>query len=549
MRIGGKKDLEFKDVITHIENDLGKTEWVTVFEFFEGTYASIDRGSFFSALIPTTQKDKILEKADWDFLIGSGRPGFITHFKDGKENSIYYRYSDDRGIEPLVHWRSGRGKNVPSIDISEEFRHYYNLVDFSRDGKKIFVYTNDDGDEEDVIAITGNKVDIKLKFLKEFLAVKKMSLVIFFEFMRFLPEVLEKDGTPHVNIVKKQDSYTYSLYTRNISLVDSRCQGWLLGKKVVSAGKSSDHPLWESRVDGRYQEFIIGVDEDGAAIYANCDTEHQNDPGFLTPVFFKREVLKKYYDLPDMYSVEDGYLRHEHFWGLRMMNNHEDHVVVWLGDLRSLPPKEQGHWKGFNLTPSDRKIANADFTRNINGKFCDPDHPELFFKHRLAEFQEAWEKAFGWNLFMPLDKQDEHHLRSLHVPVTNEQKEFDEQVGSISKLLIDSLNTEELRKGVQSKKEKPGSIDWLEAFLAARSFSAPKMIEFLRKLQGLRSSGIAHRKGGSYKKHKEYFDLDKKQFSEAFTNIIVNCIWILNTLGRMLPNQKDQDEETTGKRD
>ena len=42
------KDLTFVDFIKIIEGDLGKTEWVTVFEFLDSK-DDIDRGTYFSA--------------------------------------------------------------------------------------------------------------------------------------------------------------------------------------------------------------------------------------------------------------------------------------------------------------------------------------------------------------------------------------------------------------------------------------------------------------------------------------------------------------------
>ena len=245
-------------------------------------------------------------------------------------------------------------------------------------------------------------------------------------------------------------------------------------------------------------------------------------------------MLKKYYESPGIFSVEDGYLRREGFWELRMMNNHRDHIVVWLGDLKSLPYKEQAHWRAFNLTPSDRKISHTDFTRNIEGNFSDPEHPELYFKYKFHLFQEAWHKKFGWHLFRPLSDEDNHHMKSLHVPTTNDQKEFDDQVASIAKILIDSLNGKDLTKGITIKKQNLGNIDKLEAFLNSQRLYVPQMITFLRNLQSLRSTGVAHRKGSNYEKVKKFFDIGKKDLSLIFEDILIKCVYILNTLENRL---------------
>lgn len=532
------KDLTFIDFIKTIEGDLGKTEWITVFEFLDSK-SDIDRGTYFSALIANSKVKDVLERYDWELRIDGGRPGFITHYTNGKPITEYYRFSDE-GIEPLVYWRSFSGKSESRLELSEEFRLYFNLFEKIVDAdKKVFTYTNDDGDEDEVAKISKNKVEIKLKFIKEFLSAKQMHLAIYFEAMRFQDKTIEELGLQKVDDLKKGDNYTFSVCIRNLDLGDKKSQGWVLGKKLIAGLKDFNPSIWERKADEKFEEFIIGVDENGKEITCSCNTDYQSSPGFLTPVFFNREVLKKYYDNPDKYSVEDGYVKRESFWGLRAMLNHREHAVIWLGDLKALPHKEQAHWKAFNLTPSTRKISHTDFTRNIEGNFADSEHPELYFKYKFELFQEAWHKQFGWYLFKPLSTGDTHHMKSLHVPTTNGQKEFDDQVASVTKIMIDSLNEKELEKGLTISKENPRGIDKFEAFSVAKGFSAPKMIEFFRNLQSLRSASVAHRKGDNYEKVKKFFGIDDKELWIVFEDILIKCIWTLNTLeNRFLPKEK-----------
>jgi len=386
------------------------------------------------------------------------------------------------------------------------------------DEKKVFIYTNDDGDEDEVLFVETNKVLVKLKYIKEYLAAKQSHLAIYFQLMRFSEQTLEELGQKGVDEVKKGVDYIYSLRIRDLDLGlanNIKSQGWLLGKKLIAGQKDFNPTFWESKKDEKFEEFIIGVDNEGKEITCSCNTDYQSKQGFLTPVFFKREVLKKYYDNPDRYTVGDGYVRREGFWSLRVMNNHRDHVVVWLGDLKFLPYKEQTHWKAFNITPSDREISYADFTRNIEVNFADPEHPELYFKYKFELFQKAWHEKFGWYLFQPLSEEDAHYMKSLHVPTTNEQKEFEDQVFSITKILINSLNSEKLSIRPAINKENPGKIDKLDAFLKSHGLNLPEMISFLRNLQSLRSTGVAHLKGGNYQKVKKFFDIDKKGFTHS----------------------------------
>ena len=60
---------------------------------------------------------------------------------------------------------------------------------------------------------------------------------------------------------------------------------------------------------------------------------------------------------------------------------------------------------------------------------------------------------------MPLSVSDRHFFTSIRSLLTNEQSEFDSQILALAKIVIDSLNTEELRKATediplnQAKKE------------------------------------------------------------------------------------------------
>lgn len=136
-------------------------------------------------------------------------------------------------------------------------------------------------------------------------------------------------------------------------------------------------------------------------------------------------------------------------------------------------------------------------------------------------------------MFNPLSKNDskndEYHFKTLRIPLTDEQNEFDEQVLSLTKLLIDSLNEKEFAIGSDSKKGSKG-IDKLENFLRSKGVIFEGMIEFLRDLQSLRSSGVAHLKGKKYSKIKKTFGIDQKSLPQVFNDILIKAIWTLNSL-------------------
>jgi len=526
-------DLKFTDWLKKIEGSLGKDEWITIYYSSRNDF---EWATFYCALIANEKVKKSLSHPSWDLHIGNGFPGFVFHFQDGKEIGEYYRFSDS-GIEPLVFSRNFHGIKEGYKEISEEFRHYFNLFEDRKNNK--FIAIDDDGNEEDVIVMDDNKIQIKLKYLKEFLVVKKMHLAIFFDFSRFSTKSLEELQFKEAHDNVKEDNFVYSIGVRNFgfsSRDDIKSQGWLMGKKLISGLKNFGPKILDKE---EYEDFIIGVDEDGKEILNTCNPEelanyfgkNPGAPHFLTPVFFRREVLSDYYSNPEKYSVEDGYLRCGGLWGLRMDNNHPKYVVVFLGDLgQSLGSKEQKRWQRFNITPQGGGISRTAWERGFEAKFTDPEKSDLYFKQKFQSFQEEWNKKFGWQLFKSLRKEDEHHFKTLRVPLTNEQKEFDEQVGSVTKIFIDSLNEEELEKGIVITKENAKGIDKLEAFLNSKNVRFKGMIEFFRNLQTLRSTGVAHRKSKNFKKISKKFSTGEKELSGVFDDILIKAIWTLNSL-------------------
>lgn len=525
------KDLTFSHFLAQFDQ-LGKGEWITV---YASRGDALEEPLFYSALIREDMVAGSLAEPSWDLHIGDGRPGFCLHYVEGKQIASYYRYSDD-GVEPLVLSRTFGGVRGGYLEVAEEFRLYFNLYEDRQNNRLILI--DDDGDEE-VVLLFDTEIKVKTRLIKEFLAAKKMRLALFFDESHFSEKGLAELGIEEYREIRKGEDFVFTIgagHWSGISGDGYKSCGTLMGKKLIAAD-AEFKPALSPREGKQFVDFIIGVNEDGKPIIHTCDDErlanyfgkNTGSPHYLTLVFFKRDVLTKYYSQPAKYSVEDGFLRCTSLWGMRMDNNHPDYVMVFLGDLgRDLSYKEQLHWRSFNIASG--KMSRSAFERGFLGKFADPENAALFLKQRFTTFQEKWEKKFGWKLFRPLSEGDDYHFKVLRIPLTNEQKEFDEQVMTLAKLFIDSLNEAELAKGLTFEKESPKGLDKLEAFLAAGGMEFPQMNEFLRKLQALRSTAAAHRKGEKYEKIKEYFSIGEKDLSRVLEDILIKLISTLNTL-------------------
>jgi hypothetical protein len=216
-------------------------------------------------------------------------------------------------------------------------------------------------------------------------------------------------------------------------------------------------------------------------------------------------------------------------WRLEIDNNHLNKVIVILGDLcKCLSLKEQKYWRSYNIPP-DGHISKTAFLRWKEVQFVDPEISDLLFKNRFSHFQEDWLNKFGWSLFKDLKNEDSHYLKTLRIPLIEDQKEFDEQVLSLVKVLIDSINEKEIGKEIE-KIEKEQGISKLDRYLRKKEFrECDKVIEFLRNLQDLKD-GVSHRKGTKYKRGATYFKLETNGFVGTFDAILKQGILLLGDL-------------------
>ena len=175
----------------------------------------------------------------------------------------------------------------------------------------------------------------------------------------------------------------------------------------------------------------------------------------------------------------------------------------------------------MGIDTDKRRLSQVNISQKMQ---CDMK-PEHIFRQLYNELHEASHAQLGWQWLLPLCTADVHYLQSLKIPLTDEQQDFDSLVLSLTKILIDSLNEKSLRKLIPFEKQKAfkdkRGIALLEAALHLNDLEGSDIhIDFLRKLQKLRSSGSAHRKRQNYRKIAEHFDIENQSLRDVFTNIL-----------------------------
>ena len=532
----------------------------------ETVYRS-DRGGHFHrgiycALIPSDQIERALSKSSWDLSHGSGVPGTAEKLVLGEWKPVYLRYGEDSGVEPLVIDREFHGIRDDYKEISEEFRLFHNLYHDRRSDE--YLKIDDAGNEAIVAVVKPGLIQIRLKEIRQFLAVKEMHLSIQFDCVEHSAHRLEELEIEKGGVEQRDGLMFWRLYFDDfLGFGNHKAFSRLWGKRLIEPLPKSKSGFWgfAEKPEEKHIEFIIDVDENGEEVAYTCNPDalanffgtNPDAPNFLTPVHFRKQVLDKYFQQPSKYSVGDSLVCCGDLWALDIDNHHEDRVCVWLGRLgEGLPFQEQLHWRSSNIPP-EGGMSEIYLRRQLMVQAMESDQPDLLFKEQYDELQKVCRKHLGWPLLQPLHTDDRHHIESLRIPSTDEQREFDELVLSLAKILIDSLHVKRLNSLLSEEQKEgvgEGSIALLEAVLASRNVEgAAGHIAFLRNLQSLRSSSSAHRKGSRYKKIAKQFDIEGQNLHDVFAGILWQALDFLNFLillvrgGRVKHAEQNRSEE------
>uniref|UniRef100_UPI0040269771 hypothetical protein n=1 Tax=Gemmiger formicilis TaxID=745368 RepID=UPI0040269771 len=514
-----------------IENDWDKGIFVPVYGGRKDDKWDI---FFQSYLVPADRTEEQLKTDTYD-AYGLLRPGVTVYGAWDSGEAAYYKWGNNESIEPLVIKRDYNDLARDNIEIVEEFRFLFNLY-YNSQSKE---YVDLENDTSVVKISDDNLVSIHKRYLKSYLAIKNMALIIH----------IDSRCTDIVEDIFPTDSFDYRnddntvFYTVNIGRGHNGIQeenfSVLFGKKVLFGCKLKDCNIWPYNEKKQYIEFIVGVDDNGRELHYTCDPSKLSNyfganpdaPHYLTPIFFDSAVLSKYYSNPEKYKVDDGIIRCGTLWSLYIDNQNTGYVSAYLGDLgRNLPSEQEQHyWRGFNKA-LDAKLSATKFKRDFMALPASSQSQDFVFKNTYVKTNRQFAEKAGWPLFLELDEQDRYNFEGLRIPINNSIVEMDMLVLSLGKVLLDSLNEKEIVSHLTGTYEKlVGSISKLEVWFQEKQLTGYQdHIKFLRNLQELRSSGTGHRKGKSYQKISKVFDIQKENYTETFSNILESATLFLN---------------------
>ncbi len=525
-----------KDKLNLIESSFTDEGWLTIYESAKSGIE--DQSLVYCCLVDS--KRIITYRKDNDWVIQYGSEGKPTIWGDGG-----YQTNADEGIEPFLFAKSFNYSDGHEsyIDITEEFVLYFKLYERAENKQyRNYYFIDELGEMIEVIKVEPSKIKIRLKYLKEYISIRKIYFSICFDFMRLSKQSLEE---MKINIQEKEHSgenYFYNYSIRHLDFIEPwRSQSFIHGKIIINPDETMNKGYLFDYENQEYAAFITGFDKEGNEILQNCKKEKGKD---FTLTYFKREVLDKYYNEPNKYEV-DGWHVKSKFFILNIDNNVESYIPVFLDELSMLPYKEQLHWKQYNISPR-KGISHSYYKTMIEGEWVNhPETVDLFFKYKYEHINKKWEHQYGWKLFRPLSEEDYHIFTSLHLPSSNNVKSFCEQMLSITKIMIDRLNEEEISKHITLEPNDRG-ISKLNKFIMSKRSELPELILFLRQLWNLRSGLLSHSFSNANKSCLsaiEYFGLTKTNYVETAKTIFVKSIHTLNSFEKIFLNSEMESKD------
>lgn len=495
------KQLQQEGVIAETLTN-GNSAWTVVYDSFD-----ISKGHYggrYAAFAQPDQRDKILGRAEWDFSKGDGRPCFSQTVVDGEDVVKYYRSYEAPQFEPIIILQEFDGVVPDSLLVSEEFRLLMNLWQDPKTGN--FYAINNDGSKDLAIRFKGEKVEVRTPILRRYQAARQLDLVLFTDSILYVkPHISSEDLQQLETESQTNDGMAYvSRYVDAAIGADYSAFSRVLAKRLLPPPPQETCGIWPWEDNPDYPEFVIAEDEFGKPVRYTCNPDelanyfgsNPDAPHYLTPVFFKPEVLQRYYDDPDIYEVRDGYLSCAAKWGVEIDNGNPEVVSVFLGDIgQKIPPSHWPHWQAHNIPPV-QKMSETNIRRSFLNQWAESENPEHQFKHHYQRLQEYWARTWGWRLHREPAEHQAGLIHRLRIPLNETDAEFKAQILNLALLLVDPLNEKELSKHLDNADKNVPGISKFEQFLQKHNYAhTERDIVLLRKIQTMRSRVVAHDSG------------------------------------------------------
>lgn len=514
------------------------TGWLTVCEHY---FTDASHGGRGCVLVEPEQGEEALNDASWigrdlgTFTVWEG-PGDERGFSSGLQ-------ANERGVslEFFVQARRPAGSTDPIIEISQPFLWYWDAYRVN-DG---WAYVNAAGRPQELVRSRVARehwiVEVRALEFRQFLNACDRDAILQID---HVPKT-RADGFDRVEEEFKNEWAHFHFATSADRLMDPR-PGFsrLLGQYRIQGTRTSRVPRFEEYdKKPEHPAFIYGINEStGEPLRHTCDPEQlgtyfdedNSRLHYLTPVYFKREVLIPYASEPNRYRLTRTRLECLNLWALDISFNTAGLIEVYLGDLgERLPPDEWGHWLTYNVPP-EGNMEESRFRRDFLGQFASSPNIPSDLRRARSRAADVSEAVFGTPIWRPLGDEISSEYESMIGPLSEDPAALSGPLLLLTKCFVDAIDPAPLKKFLQDAEQGELSLSLLGRTMERIGGSGDE-IEPLRALQAFRSSGgIAHLAGSKRKAAEQRLGIQGLSTIDAFDLVAVRLTGCLNRISTLI---------------
>lgn len=266
--------------------------------------------------------------------------------------------------------------------------------------------------------------------------------------------------------------------------------------------------------------------------------------GFLTPVFFNREVLLKYDNSPS-YRVQFASTTYGTIYTgedyISFGINKNGLVVMWLGDIAKMPEAEQYYLRSENVA-SDHSIGSEFYEGQIECVFTEASREDRLFKAR-STFIEASFKRFAKKI-AHLDDEVMNLALAFNGPIVDTEKERRHVADTLNKIYIESFDNTAIGEVLKSSGGDPKNLGSLKRLQGVMERALPRedINSLLSPLYVLYDLRVAYSHLTSDERQREVFktvvdrlgvDADVA-LTDLYNNLIDAMIRMFERLGELI---------------
>lgn len=433
----------------------------------------------------------------------------------------------EEGIE-LVFLRSfdgWTGDDSSYIEISQEYAHVNNI--HWRSEEEAYCRFDANGDIEHVVSLKlrrdRNSVSLasfKWFDLENYLAASNSVLVRFFDFTLVDTSSFTGWGDEPEELIHRSEEFFFkqkktgaSAYTRGVQIVRPRRSN--ADVKAYMGGDDAEEKHVEFVAFSMRHNKIMKISTDPGKTTNYFVAKSNNLPFEVSPAFFNPEVLSKYKNNPDKYTIDERQrsISCRASWSLRSYDvNDAGQISAYICDLRHLPYRAKLHWLAHNEESQDG-ISERAWKNDFLG-----EPASLRPRDKVLRIINHWHEngVLWWEL------RDKRLLMRANTPVADNEKEWSDSIMELSKLIAEGFKTNVIKKQLESLgrpcERDAGPIVLMDKFLSAKQGGDGEFLPGLREMQKIRSKVAGHaggsegeiltknarQKHGSFRKHYEY---------------------------------------------